>query len=165
MDSGNKNFIQAGFFTRLSAYIIDIVIINFSTLFIRMFISIIKLIIPNFIIFKDILFNYSLFDIALYSLGAVYFILMVYFTGATLGKKVMNIKVVNKAGEKLEFLDILYRETIGRYLSSILFIGYIMIAITKNKQALHDKLCNTQVIYNYTQFNLSNNLEDNLEKE
>lgn len=60
----------------------------------------------------------------------------------------MNIKVVNADGGRLSFFQVLYRETIGRFLSGVILgIGYIMIAMDKRKRALHDHLSDTRVIY------------------
>ena len=49
----------------------------------------------------------------------------------------------------MTFINVLYRETIGKYLSAIAFIGYFMIAIDDEKRGLHDRLCDTRVIYNF----------------
>ena len=63
----------------------------------------------------------------------------------------MKIKVCKEHEEKLPIIDVIYRETIGRYLSGlILCIGYILIAFDNRKRALHDMLCDTVVIYNFS---------------
>ena len=61
----------------------------------------------------------------------------------------MNLRVISANDQKkLTFLNILYRETIGRFLSGFIFgIGYILIGIDKEKRGLHDILCDTRVIY------------------
>lgn len=75
---------------------------------------------------------------------------MTYRYGATFGKMVMKIRVYKENEERLSIIDVIYRETIGRYLSSlILFIGYIFIGIDNRKRALHDMLCDTVVLYNF----------------
>ena len=66
---------------------------------------------------------------------------------ATLGKMAVGIKVGNAQGQKISFLN-----AVGRYLSKILsslilYIGYIMVAFDSKKQGLHDKLANTYVFY------------------
>ena len=51
-------------------------------------------------------------------------------------------------GGKLSLIDVIYRETVGKFLSGvILSIGFIMAGIDKEKRALHDMLCDTRVIY------------------
>ena len=45
-------------------------------------------------------------------------------------------------------IDIVYRETVGKFLSGIfLSIGYILVGLDNEKRALHDILCDTRVIY------------------
>ena len=44
--------------------------------------------------------------------------------------------------------DVVYRETIGKFLSGVIMnIGYIIAGIDSEKRALHDILCDTRVIY------------------
>ena len=46
------------------------------------------------------------------------------------------------------FFEIAFREIIGRYLSTfILYIGYLMIGAGDQKEALHDYLADTRVVY------------------
>ena len=82
-------------------------------------------------------------------LGRVwYYILLTYYTGTTLGKKLMNLRVVAETGEKLTLFNVIYRETIGRFLCSFFGgIGYIMAGIDGQKRGLHDMICGTRVIY------------------
>ncbi|MBS0628871.1 MAG: RDD family protein [Verrucomicrobia bacterium] len=66
---------------------------------------------------------------------------------ATIGKRALNLKVVDLEGRRISFL----RAT-GRFFSQILtrftlLIGYLMIFWTKKKQTLHDKMSSTVVIY------------------
>lgn len=97
-----------------------------------------------------ILFEFSAYDILIYFLGKLYYVLTTYFSGATLGKKLFRLRVETADGQKLTFLNVLYRETIGKYLSGIILcIGYLMIAVDDEKRALHDRLCDTRVVYNF----------------
>lgn len=66
---------------------------------------------------------------------------------ATLGKKVLGLKVVNLKGEKVNFL-----QASGRYFGKLLsrmtlMFGFVMVAFTKKRQALHDKIAKTLVIH------------------
>ncbi len=66
--------------------------------------------------------------------------------GATLGKMAVGLRVVTENGERLSFL-----RASGRYFAKIvsmviLFIGYIMVAFTDRKRALHDMIAGTLVI-------------------
>ena len=145
----NENYEFAGFWVRLAAYSIDMAIVTVGLLIVRLlFIGINSLIAGTFLE-GEILFHYTLKDIVLYLLQVVYFVLFTYHTGTTLGKKAMNLRVICKESEeKLSLLTVIYRETIGRFLSGlILCIGYLIIGIDKEKRGLHDILCDTRVIY------------------
>lgn len=151
----DDNVILASFPVRLVAYLIDLIIINICFLFMKIPLLLVKLFLPNIIIFKSVLFNFTLVDIFFYILSSTYFVLTVYCNGATIGKTLMNIKVIGNDNNKLSLFNIIYRETVGRYLSSILYIGYILIFINKDKKALHDILSNTQVVYNKNNFKVT----------
>lgn len=67
--------------------------------------------------------------------------------GATIGKLILGLKVIDiRSRPQLSYGQIFFRETIGKLLSSILMIGYLMALFTKNKRALHDFLAKTRVI-------------------
>ncbi|MGG6463259.1 RDD family protein [Solilutibacter silvestris] len=65
---------------------------------------------------------------------------------ATLGKRAIGIKVTGMQGERISFA-----RGVGRYFALILSglplgIGYIMAAFTERKQALHDMIASTYVV-------------------
>ena len=67
--------------------------------------------------------------------------------GATPGKMLCKIKVVTADGGRVG-----YGRAIGRYFAelaseALLFSGYIMAAFHEKRLALHDRLCNTVVLY------------------
>ena len=64
----------------------------------------------------------------------------------TVGMRACKIKLTNLEGEKTTLIRIFVRE-FAAYISWSFFIGYLMIAFTKKKQGLHDKLTNTIVIH------------------
>lgn len=144
----NEKDIYAGFFARLAAYLIDSIILLLLFAIPNLVVYILGLTGSNFFLLKDILFNFSLWDIIEYLLGVTYFVLFTYFSGATLGKMALRIKVVAANGEKPGFFDILFRETIGKYLSAlILNLGYLLICVDKEKRGLQDILADTRVVY------------------
>lgn len=79
---------------------------------------------------------------------------VVYYAGmqssskqATIGKMAFDLKVMRTDGSRISFL-----RGVGRYFSKwvsaiILMIGYIMAAFDSRKQALHDKIADTLVVY------------------
>lgn len=144
--------VYAGFFPRLAAFLLDSVLVSAALSIFKFIVWIIKLSVGDVIIFKPILFTYNVFDILFYLLTVAYFVLMTYFCGATLGKFLMKIRVVDVDGQKLSFMSVLIRETVGRYLSAlIVYVGYIIAGLDNRKQGLHDKIADTLVIYNHPQ--------------
>ncbi|MFD2446340.1 RDD family protein [Bacillus sp. CGMCC 1.16607] len=77
----------------------------------------------------------------------VYFVLMTKFFQQTLGKMVFGLKVVGLEEEKLSWKTILFREWIGRFISSTIIIGYIIIGFLPKKQGLHDIFSDTSVVH------------------
>ena len=67
------------------------------------------------------------------------------------GKWLFNLRVIPADGPedgKLRFVDVAYRETIGKFLSGVILnAGYILAGPDREKRALHDMLCDTRVIY------------------
>ncbi len=75
-----------------------------------------------------------------------YFSLMECTWQATLGKMCLGLKVTDLDGNRLTFLRALGRNA-GKILSSlILFVGFMLAAWTKKKQALHDMMAGTLVV-------------------
>ena len=147
LNKENCNYEYAGFWVRVFAYIIDSVIVFFALLFIKLIMILPTAILGNALDYH-ILFNFSFKDIIYYLLGISYFVYCTYKTGATLGKKAMKIKVIGIENEELTLLNVIYRETIGRYLCKIpLGAGYIAVGVNSQKQGFHDMLCDTRVIY------------------
>jgi uncharacterized RDD family membrane protein YckC len=74
----------------------------------------------------------------------------VYFLstrGATIGKMVLGLKVVRADGGKLSVAL-----AVGRYFGTLvseftLLIGFIIAGFDSQKRALHDRMCDTRVIY------------------
>jgi uncharacterized RDD family membrane protein YckC len=67
--------------------------------------------------------------------------------GATPGKMALGLMVVHPDGSRIT-----YWRAFGRYFaeilsSMILCIGYIMVAFDDEKRALHDRICDTRVVY------------------
>lgn len=63
---------------------------------------------------------------------------------ATLGKKALNLRVTDEAGNRISFARATGRH-FAKYISSFFLIGYIMAAFTDRKRALHDIIAGTLV--------------------
>lgn len=150
IDVTKSELVYAGFFSRLGAFVIDMILVTVVLLPIRLIYAFLTYITEFEILTTGQLFHFTVIDIFSYFMIALYFVLMTYFAGRTLGKMAVNIYVVSVKEENKCFWDILYRETIGRYLSSLLYIGYIMSAFHPQGAALHDRLCQTRVVVKVT---------------
>ena len=136
----------AGFWIRVGAYLIDIIILGIA-------ITILQTVTG---INMGVNFDPDLAPTGLEGEGASLLQLIIgiaYFAGlessswqATVGKKALGLVVVDTSGNRVSFL-----RALGRYLAKIvsaiiLLIGYIMVAFTEKKQGLHDMIASTLVI-------------------
>lgn len=148
MQNRTDNQVSAGFFVRLAAYLLDSLIVGAALLLVRIPLWISSWVNPDNIIVRDFIFEYSVADILIYILGVLYFIILTYKTGTTVGKKVLHLRVVSVEDRKMTLFEVAFRETVGRFLSAlILNVGYIMIGLQKEKRGLHDLLSDTRVVY------------------
>ncbi|HLE49151.1 MAG TPA: RDD family protein [Patescibacteria group bacterium] len=91
-------------------------------------------------------------NIALSSIGWLVGVLYpIYFigkSGATPGKAILKIKVVDKETDEAPgYIKAFLREFVGKFLSSILFgLGYVVAIKDKEKQTWHDKIAGTIVV-------------------
>lgn len=87
------------------------------------------------------------FQLISYAIAILYEVAFLRYQGATLGKMALGLKVVRSNGESLG-----WGISVGRYFmyfvsGMILLIGYIMAGFDDEKRALHDRVCDTRVIY------------------
>ncbi|MDR9791661.1 MAG: hypothetical protein C6W58_02160 [Bacillaceae bacterium] len=130
----------AGFWMRFWAYLLDLIVVS----------SVIRIVAnPLFLLIglekSDFIFSPYRILSALFFFS--YFILMTKFLGQTLGKMVFGLRVISLKNDKLTWTDVFFREWIGRYISKVTWIGYLIVAFTKKKQGLHDLFSDTTVIH------------------
>ena len=139
-----SNVEYAGFWIRFLAQFLDTFIVGIPIFILSAFVfqsifaleDLQKLGVRLFVSF----FHFSLF----YS----YVIATTYFTGGTLGKRIFGIHVVSERSQTLSFWQTVLRELFGKTLSAMtLCIGYLMIAFSDRKRALHDMVAGTVVVY------------------
>jgi len=122
--------IHAGFWRRLAALLID-----YLVLFVPLFIPLLGL----FAFFPGKWLYFALMESSGWQ--------------ATLGKRAMGIKVTDQFGQRIGFGRATGRY-FGAFLSQFLFlIGYMMAAFTPRKQALHDIMAGTLVVFDAVQPN------------
>ena len=86
-----RDVTYAGFWVRLAAYVIDSVIVFFGLLFVRLFSSGIFSMLEGTALGGNVLFDYTLKDIVLYGFQVMYFVLFLYYTGTTPGKRLSEL--------------------------------------------------------------------------
>lgn len=143
---------RAGFGPRAAAYLIDRAILLAGLCLVRLPFGLASLYGGGGLTAKSFLFDHSFVDVLCWLLASAYFVLLTYFTGSTLGKKVMRLRVEKEDGSALGPVDAIYRETVGRFLSGILCLGYLMALADRKKRAFHDYLCDTRVVYDEVAF-------------
>jgi uncharacterized RDD family membrane protein YckC len=141
-------FIPAGFSLRFSSYFVDGLIIFIPVVIVGIATSLLELLIRKGSLDSVLSnpFNSFLTNLAMSFVVISYFVFFTNKYGATPGKKKYKIRVVSSDGTNLSLGRIILRESLGRLLSSFLYLGYIMVLFTKNKQALHDLLARTNVV-------------------
>lgn len=148
MQTKTNHQVYAGFFVRLAAYIIDWLIVGIALLAVRIPIWFSSVAYPGNLLVRDFIFKYSIADIVTYLLTVTYFVLLTYYTGRTLGKRLLQLRVISEEDRPMTFFEVVYRETVGKFLSGVILgVGYLMIGIDRKKRGIHDLLADTNVIY------------------
>ncbi|MDR1123582.1 MAG: RDD family protein [Elusimicrobiota bacterium] len=137
----NPSKIYAGFWKRFIALIIDAVIISFCS-------------VPFVFIFRPSRTPEGGFGLAFNIF--VFFANLMYYAllesspwQATIGKKIIGIKVVDLEYKRIDFFTAAIREFSKILSGFILCLGYIMAAFTSQKRALHDFIGGTLVVNDY----------------
>ena len=129
----------AGFWIRFAAYLIDAILMGITTTLVNFAVFGMEELTdptsnaPNLVSFLIVLLYFSLMQSS--------------SVQATLGKMAVGVKVVDTSGEQISL-----PKGIGRYFSKIvsaiiLLIGFIIAGFDSKKQALHDKIASTYVVY------------------
>ena len=78
--------------------------------------------------------------------NSIYYGTMYSLRGQSLGKMALGLRIVGPDGGNPSFVRSALRETVGKWLSSCLcLVGFFWMLWDSEQQALHDKLCGTQV--------------------
>jgi len=130
---------RAGFVIRLLAYSLDLLLIN---IVINFFYFILML--------DDLLGDQAIFGINLSLIrGFVilsYFVLFGYFYGATPGKIIFNLEIIDVSGKQVSFVQSMVRY-LAYFFSYIFLLGFLIVAFRRDKMSLHDLIAGTKVVY------------------
>jgi uncharacterized RDD family membrane protein YckC len=81
------------------------------------------------------------------AIGAAYEVYFLSAHGATPGKMALGLRVIRADGGPISPMLALGRHFAMWISAFILMIGYIMAGFDPEKRALHDRICETRVIY------------------
>ena len=149
--NGEFNVLQgrtAGFVTRLIAYMMDVAILA-GVVAVGGWLAVLA---------DDVLETMGVdtrIDLAAIFLLMIPFIIGSYFvffwslTGRTIGKWFMGLKIVGREGNTLSIGQAFWR-FVGYGISAIVFwVGYLWVIVDDERQAWHDHMARTWVIYDY----------------
>lgn len=75
-----------------------------------------------------------------------YFILFVGWRGQTAGKMLLGLKIIRVTGGEIGYVRAFVR-WVGQVIGFLIFgMGFVMVAFSRRKQGLHDKLAGTSVV-------------------
>ena len=136
--------VYAGFWERVGAYIIDVIILGVIGLVIGLFIG------QSRTIYTDSSFYtvyFSTSNLISLVINWLYFAIQESSASqATIGKRALGLKVTSMNGGRISFGQASGR-FFGKILSAIiLLIGFLMMLWDDKKQTLHDKLAGTLVV-------------------
>ncbi len=141
----NTNY--AGFWKRVGAYLLDVIILNIFMMIVFLIFGIVMGVKGEGIRAVETVANGGIIYLAQLILYWIYHAVM-ESSGkqATLGKMAVGIKVTSIDGERIGFL-----QASGRYFGQIISVltlgfGYLMVAFTERKQALHDIMAGCLVL-------------------
>lgn len=136
----------AGFWTRFWAYLIDMIVLwSIGRLLVYPIFRLAGWDVTTDVWYAPIIIITAVIFYA-------YFVLMTKFFGQTVGKMILGIKVVSLKGESLSWTTVLFREWVGRIISSaflFLYLLYSLVAFTPKKQGVHDFIADTTVVHEY----------------
>ena len=135
----------AGFWLRFWAFLIDTLIVS----------AIIGIAINPIFHLMDWSFDESVWYRPIVILSAIvyyaYFILLTKFWSQTVGKMIFGLRVKKDNGEPMDWLSVLFREGVGRFISNTFFkLPYLIVVFTPNHKAIQDFVADTTVVHEET---------------
>ncbi|WP_288362125.1 RDD family protein [uncultured Enterococcus sp.] len=137
------SYFFAGFWIRLSAFLVDLLVIRAITqITIGSIYNLANLTATNQ--------RFGLYNICALGIYLGYFVLMTKLNhGQTIGKMLFGIRVISFVEEELSWQTVLIRELCGRYVlqfNVFFYLGYLPIIFNKNKQQAADYFAETSVV-------------------
>lgn len=133
----------AGFWRRAAALLIDTALLFLLCLPLRLLLGFLGAL---GIGSQPVFFHYTPANLLLAGAVMLYFSAFGGALGATPGKQMLRMRVVCTRTGYLGWKDAIYRETVGRFLNGLFFIGYLMAGPDREKRTWADRLCDTRVL-------------------
>lgn len=134
----------AGFVTRMMAFVIDLLIV---TALLAILVEVLQLVSDALPLGRATETLLKLMMIAAaFVVQYTYYVGFWMLAGQTPGKRIMGLRVVRTDGKRLTLLAASIR-WVAYWLSAILFLGFLWVIIDNRRQAWHDKLAGTMVVY------------------
>ena len=140
----------AGFVTRLVAFVIDLVIVTVLVIISDAAMGLIATLLKSMHLIRSGALAETVVTVVTAAPGVVLFV--AYYigfwlaAGQTPGKRIMGVRIVRTDGGRVEWGNVV-RRFVGYWLSFILFLGFLWILVDNQRQAWHDSLSGTIVIY------------------
>ncbi len=99
--------------------------------------------------YDEALISYNLEQLIVsFFIGVLYYgLLYTQLNGATIGKKLVGIRVIRLDGQPFSWGTVFMREYLGKFISTLpLLLGFFWALSDKHRQAWHDKIAQTIVI-------------------
>jgi uncharacterized RDD family membrane protein YckC len=146
----------AGFASRLFAYVIDLIILASTIALVALLLGSLPQIIelglgiprefqPKGLLRTIILFQLSGLVSILFAL--FYHAFFVFAAGRTPGKALVGLRVLRTDGQRVSFWQAIIRTLSYTLSGATVLLGFLLILIDDRRQALHDKLAGTYVVY------------------
>ncbi len=147
-----EHFHYGGFWIRFVALMIDGVILQIPGVCINLLLTTIFLGDPQLFTAnseEDIpLFGfYTLSALLSFTVSTIYSCLFLGKYAATPGKMVCGLQVIRSNGNRISYGRAFGRQCAEMLSQILFFMGYLMAAFDVEKRALHDRLCDTRVVY------------------
>lgn len=133
---------SAGFWIRFWSFLIDTLVIS----------AIIGIVVNPIFHLMNWSFDESVWYRPIVILSAIvyyaYFILLTKFWSQTVGKMIFGLRVKKDDGKPLDWLSVIFREGIGRFISNTFFkLPYLIVVFTPNHKAIQDFVADTTVVH------------------
>jgi uncharacterized RDD family membrane protein YckC len=141
----SRSMRYAGFWIRVGAKLIDGIIMFGVSLITNMAVSAVMIVSNDPVTALLATLVSLMINIAF---GVAYTTFFVGRFGATPGKMACGLRIVMPDGGKVSYLRAFARYFAEIVSGIVLYIGYIMVAFDDECRSLHDRICDTRVIYN-----------------